>query len=44
MPAAMPARSGSGMLAIIHSRILKIDSAKKMTAYKNTAPSAICQV
>ncbi|MCY1349099.1 hypothetical protein D9M69_352720 [compost metagenome] len=44
MPAAMAERSSSGMLLMIHSRILKIDSRKNMQAERNTAPRATCQV
>ncbi|MNJ04011.1 hypothetical protein D3C73_1645810 [compost metagenome] len=44
MPAAMAERSGSGMLFTIHSRMRKIDSRKNITAERNTAPNATCQV
>lgn len=44
IPAAIAERSGRGMLLMIHSRILKIDSRKNNTAEMNTAPSATCQV
>ncbi|MNN65201.1 hypothetical protein D3C81_1806830 [compost metagenome] len=44
IPAAMAERSGSGMLFTIHSRIRKIDNRKNITADRNTAPSATCQV
>jgi hypothetical protein len=44
IPAAMPARRARGMLLMIHSRILKIDSRKKITPERNTAPRATCQV
>ncbi|MCY1466580.1 hypothetical protein D9M71_849270 [compost metagenome] len=44
IPAAIAERSGSGMLFTIHSRMRKIDSRKNITADRNTAPSATCQV
>ncbi|MDT4841587.1 hypothetical protein FQZ97_754470 [compost metagenome] len=44
MPAAIAERRASGMLLMIHSRMRKIDRMKNITAERNTAPSATCQL